>query len=642
VKKKFLFSQNYLIYFFKFICVFWISLQILFSLYLPFSIDQFKVFHLCSAIFVILLSNFIKDRNKSTRYTKIKVLSFFIFSIIIFVFFIRFTFFYKEIIMNIGYKTPVNEIIGLFFLIVLFILTVKSWGKIIVAITFIASLYALYGNHFSGILLHHSGISLRRFIGYTSTWYMGSLGSLMSISTTLIIYFILFGALLEALGGKELIFDLSRIIGSKFKSGTAQTAVISSALLGMITGSTASNVAMTGSVTIPLMKQRGYSADFAGGVEATASLGGQYMPPVMGVTVFIIASFTNMPYKDIVIAAFLPAFVYYLNLVFTVFVRTEKIQNQLSDLPVKKVKIIDLLKNYGHLLIPVIILTWGILTISPNRAVLYGILSLVIVTFLYSILLGYQSKRVIKSLKDYTIRLARALVMGAENAAKITIVLGCMGIIMEVFSITGFGQRLGYFMTDVAGENLFLLVGLVVILTLFFGMGMPTPGAYILTVLLSAPLLIRLGGFTKLSTHLFVFYFAVMSSITPPVAIASLIAIGISKGSFLKTSLEALKIALPGILLPFCFLFRPEILQAKTTFLIALIANIRVLFSCIFFVLFFEGYFLIRLTFLERVLCAITGVLIFAFRGIFVLFLGIGLILIIVYRHLTIKHSRIN
>jgi len=618
------------VYMFNLSCILWIILQIYFTYYLPFSIDQLKIFHLCFAISIILLDFITKTNNELIKIPKfiLYIYSFLGFSIlaILVYFFIN----YEIMIESVGYPRQIDIILGSIFLIALIGATYKAWGKIIVILTILALLYALYGNIFKG-LLYHSGIGFPRLIGYACTYYMGALGNMSTISSTLIIYFLIFGSLLQALGGKELIWELSKILGSKFRSGTAQTAVVSSGMLGMVTGSTASNVAITGSLTIPMMIKRGYSKDFAGAVEATASMGGQIMPPVMGITAFIISNFTNIPYRNIVIASILPALVYYLNINLLVFLRTEKLYDRLSDYSSIKVKKFNnFFKCYGHLLIPVIVLTWRILVGSPSRAVLQGIFTLIIVSFMHSILLGYQNRKITEYIKDYINQLSKGLIEGAKSVSKVAVVLGCMGIIMETFTFTGFGQRLSYSIVDIAGENYFLLIGLVTLLTLFFGMGMPTPGAYILTSLLSAPILINYGGFPVLSVHMFIFYFAVISAITPPVAIASLVAIGISGGSFLKTSLNAIRLSLPGFLLPFYFLFQPIILGAQKDFLNAFIANIKVLIGSLLIIIFSEAFFLKKLTFLERIFCLIAGVFILIPGKLFTC-VGLGAVLLFIF-----------
>jgi TRAP transporter 4TM/12TM fusion protein len=603
----------------------WITLHLYFTWRFPFSIDQLKVLHLGLAMSIVFFD--ILTRNIDESIKKLGIILYAALGLSTLILSAYFFINYEKMIGSIGFPRTIDVVLGLFFITALTITTYKKWGPIIPTLMIITMLYALFGNHLIGIF-YHSGMELPRLIGYSCTYYMGTLGSLTGLSATLIVNFLIFGALLQALGGQEFIFKLSKIIGLKFKSGAAQTAVVSSAMLGMITGSTASNVAITGSLTIPMMKRRGYSSDFAGAIEAVASMGGQIMPPIMGISAFLISGLTNIPYSHIVIAAILPAIVYYLNINFAVWLRTEKISHQLvnySDISTTKPK--DLLKDHGHLLIPIIVLTWRIFVGSPGRAAFFAIFTLIIVSFVRSVIYGYFNKTLIVDIKKYVIRLSRGLVEGAKSVSKIALVLGCMGIIMEMFTVTGFGQRLSYTIVDIAGENLFILIGLVTLLTLFFGMGMPTPGAYILTVLLSAPILVKYG-FPVLSVHMFVFYFAVISAITPPVAIASLVAIGISEGSFLRTSLHAIRLALPGFLLPFYFLFQPTVLGAQKDLLNALKANATILIGMLLITLFAEGYFLKKITFLVRILCLIAGVLIL-FPGKLFLCMGLGIILLV-------------
>jgi TRAP transporter 4TM/12TM fusion protein len=375
-----------------------------------------------------------------------------------------------------------------------------------------------------------------------------------------------------------------------------------------------------------LMKRRGYHSNFAGAVEVVASTGGQIMPPIMGVSAFLIAGLTNIPYAKIVIAASLPAVVYYLNLSFAVWLRTRKRGISLveRDAGVPIIRLKDMLKEHGHLLIPVIILTWRILIgETPAKAVLYANISLVAVGLVHTVILGFRN--IYGATLKFGRQVYEGLVKGAREAAKLAVVLGSMGIIVEMFTVTGFGQRLSYAMVDLAGGSALILISLVAVLTIFFGMGMPTPGAYLLTILLSAPALIKIG-FPELSVHMFVFYFAIISALTPPVAIGVLVAMGISGGKYLGTALNALRLALPGFLMPFFFLYKPVILNLAKNPPGALEFNVFLLVGMVGMSIFFEGFFIRRVGWLSRGLCLVGALLIFH-PSLVYSWLGLGILL---------------
>jgi len=538
---------------------------------------------------------------------------------------------------RVGTPSLGDVILGAIFVALVLVISVREWGYVVPGLTFITILYSLFGNYLGG-LFFHSGIDFRRLIGYLSTYFMGTLGSLTGLSASVILHFLLFGALLESVGGAKFFEKLSILICSRFASGAAQTSVWSSALFGMISGSVAANVAVDGPHTIPMMKRRGYSTDYAGAVEAVASTGGQIMPPVMGVAAFILASLIGITYAQVCIAAFLPAFVYYGSLSFAIMVQSRKMgmKKAKQDPKVPIVRGKDLLKAHGHLLIPIVVLTWRLLIgESPAKSVLYANILMVSLGLIHSMIFG--RKDLMGSLFQFGQQVYKGLVDGAREGAKLGVILGTMGVIVEMFTVTGFGQRLSYGVVDLAGGHSLLLVLMVAILTLVFGMGMPTPGAYLLAVLLSAPALIKFG-FPELSVHMFVFYFAIISALTPPVAIGVLVAVGISGGSYVKTALHALRLALPGFLLPFYFLYQPEILDLAKNPLEAIKFNFFILMGTFGLTLFLDGYFLRRVRWLNRGLCLIAALMIFH-PSVLLSYIGTGILLALGIPHFILHSS---
>lgn len=614
-------------------CAAWVLMHMYAAWRLPFSIDELKVLHLGFASAILF---FLASRRKTllNALTSRLWLGLAVITSLITVYFFLDS---GNMIERIGVPSMGDVVTGTIFVSLILIIAIREWGYVVPVLTFITILYGLFGDYLGGIFFH-SGIEFPRLAGYLSTYFMGMLGSLTGLSATLILHFLLFGALLEAVGGAKFFEKLSILVCSHFASGAAQTSVWSSALFGMISGSVAANVAVDGPHTIPMMVRRGYSTDFAGAVEAVASTGGQIMPPVMGVAAFILASLIGITYAQVCIAAFLPAFVYYVALAFTIMVKSGKMGitrvKRDPDAPVILWR--DLVRDHGHLLIPMALLTWRLLIgESPAKAALYANILMVVLSLAHAMVLGRKDLRgaIFRFVRD----VYKGLVGGGKEAAKLGVILGTMGVIIEMFTVTGFGQRLSYAVVDLAGGNSLLLVFMVAILTLFFGMGMPTPGAYLLAVLLSAPALIKFG-FPELSVHMFVFFFAVISALTPPVAIGVLVAVGISGGSYVRTALHALRLALPGFILPFYFLYQPEILQLAKHPVWAFLYNFFITIGSFGLTVFLDGFFLHRVGWLGRGLCLVGAAFIFH-PSVFLSWVGTGLLLAFGIIHYVV-HSR--
>lgn len=514
---------------------------------------------------------------------------------------------YEGLTERIGYSKMSDVLAGSIWLVLVLLATFRAYGMVIPLLVAGALVYALFGNHFVGVLFH-SGIDYSRLIGYSGTYFMGSLGTLTGLSASLILHFLLFGALFQAVGGKELIEKMGFLIGTRFRSGAAQAAIASSSMLGMVSGSIPANVAMTGVFTIPMMIKRGYSREFSGAVESAASAGGQITPPIMSVVVFLIAGMTGIAYPEILIAATLPAISYYVFLVFTVSLHTRK----LGLAPVdgnrdnSGVSIMQVIKDHGYLMIPFFILIWRILIgESPARSVLYANGVLLGLGFFHSIIKGKTG--CFDSIKIFSKRIFSGLVKTSMEGAKLGVVLGSVGIIMEVFTVTGFGQRMSYFIVSIAGDHATIgLVFMVASLVLFFGMGMPSAGAYIIAALLIAPALVRLG-FPVLSVHMFIFYFSMLSALTYPVCLGVLVAINISKGNLFLTSIYSMRLALPAFIMPFVFLYIPGTLGFSDNPFRATIINIITTIGLMVISVAVEGYCKTKLSWVWRAIVGIIG-----------------------------------
>lgn len=442
----------------------------------------------------------------------------------------------------------------------------REWGWGIPCLALGALLYGYFGYLLPGELLFHGGIPLIRLMSYTAIpFFQGLLGGLTELSASTIFIFLFFGAVLSTTGGVDFILEVARRLGGKTRAGPAQVAVISSGLMGMISGSTVANIASTGSITIPMMKKFGFKPEFAGAVEAAASMGGQLTPPIMGLAAFLIVGLTGVPYSEVMIAAVIPAFIYYAYLMIAVHVRAVK-QNidirtmeidELAD-GLRDVPWASLILQNMHILLGISLLVYLLLIqMPPGTAALAGSAFMLAMHSARLLIFGVGSigmrlRRVVKSLYS-------ALESGGRSGAQVAVILAVIGILVEIMTVTGFAQKLSGSMLEIADGRPWMLSIIVALACMVFGLGLPTPAAYLLVALLGAPALVE-TGVPLLAAHFFVFYFANVSTLTPPVAIAALVAANIAKAKFLPTALIGIRLSLPAFLLPFLFLAHPQIL----------------------------------------------------------------------------------
>jgi TRAP transporter 4TM/12TM fusion protein len=410
----------------------------------------------------------------------------------------------------------------------------------LIAIVFIA--YAFAGRYMPGLLAHR-GINIERFVDLQVLSPNGIFGLPIGVSAELVFYFILFGAFLERSGGGELFSDLAYSVTGRVRGGAAKTCVVSSALYGTISGSAVANVVVDGMITIPLMKRSGFKASFASAAEAVASTGGQIMPPVMGAAAFILAQIVGVSYWEVAIAAAVPACLYYVALYFAI--DFESVKRGLRGL--SKAELPDVktgLKMRIHLIIPLIVLVYYIISgdVTPVTAALRAIMATVVLSFLR------------KATMMGSARLLSALEKGAKESVSVAIPCAVAGVVIGVIINSGLGLKFTDLMIYLSGGVLIITLILVMIAVIILGMGMPTSAAYLLAAILMAPALINMGV-TPLAAHMFIFYFAVISMITPPVALAAYAAASIGEADLWETGIVAFKIAIPGFLIPFIFVY---------------------------------------------------------------------------------------
>lgn len=379
----------------------------------------------------------------------------------------------------------------------------------------------------------------------------GLYSSAIGASVTFIFLFILFGSFLAKSGMGKLFNDLAMALAGHKQGGPAKVAVISSGFMGSINGTAVANVVGTGSFTIPLMKKIGYHKNFAGAVEASASVGGQILPPVMGASAFIMAETTGVSYGTIALAALLPALLYYLGVLAQVHFRAGR--DDLKGVPKADLpKVKEVLKERGHLLIPIVALVVFLFQAIPiSYAAVYTIvLTIVVASLRKTTRMGI--KEILEALAD-----------GAKQSLSVMAACAVVGIIIGVVSLTSFGSVMTSSIMSIGAGNLFLTLFFTMIASMILGMGLPSIPAYIITATMAAPALANFD-IPTLVAHMFVFYFGLFANITPPVALAAFAGAGIAGGDPMRTGFQALKLSLAGFIIPFLFVYNPAMLMIDT------------------------------------------------------------------------------
>jgi TRAP transporter 4TM/12TM fusion protein len=414
----------------------------------------------------------------------------------------------------------------------------------IICLLFIA--YGFLGPYFPGELKHR-GITFANFIDMQFFTTQGIFSSPIGVSAEIVFYFVLFGVLLEASGGGELFINMAYAVTGRMRGGSAKASVISSALFGTISGSAVANVVVDGIFTIPLMKKTGYSPPFAASVEAVASTGGQIMPPVMGAAAFLMADIIGVPYSKIIIHAAIPAVLYYVALY--AMVDFEAVKRGIKAVPREDLPDVKKgLKTRFHLLAPIILLVYYVMAE-------YNLMTATFRTMIFIVIVGFLRRATWMSLT----KILNAFTKGAKEALGVAIPSAVAGIMVGVIVYSGLGLKFTAFLIELSRGNLLLALFFVMIACIILGMGMPTSAAYLIGAILMAPALVKMG-LSVIAAHMFVFYFAVISMITPPVALATYAAAAIAKTDIWKTGLVGFRLALAGFLVPYAFVYNNGLL----------------------------------------------------------------------------------
>jgi len=474
--------------------------------------------------------------------------------------------------------------------------TRRTGGLAMAIVAALFFIHLLSGPYLPGFL-NAPPVSLERIavIFYLSP--SGLFSMPLVVTFTIVVVFILFGAFLEKSGTGKFIIDAAYSLTGRFTGGPAKTSVVASAAMGTMTGATVVDLVTVGSITIPLMKRVGYTANFAGAVECVAGNGGQIMPPVMGLVAFFMAEILGVSYWAVCVAAVLPALLYYF--VLYVQIHYEAVRLKLYGLPMEQLpELKGVLKQNWYYVLPALFLIFllGVLDLPVQHCGLYVCLSVLAIT-LYDWVRGKTTEKRLKELGTWFVDClasgARALITPAMATASAGIILGSIGS-------TGFGFRVSSLILNFAGSSLLLLLFITAATSFVLGMGMTSTPCYLILVALVAPSMIKFGV-TPMAAHLFLFYWGIASFITPPVAVAAFVAAGISGGSPFRTGYTAMRLGVCNYLIPFMFVYFPSLLWTGPFYEI-LITFVRMLTLSFFVGVGLEGYFMKQLSWGERVI----------------------------------------
>ncbi|HOI22156.1 MAG: TRAP transporter permease [Spirochaetia bacterium] len=531
---------------------------------------------------------------------------------------------YQVLVTRAGQTTPFDLIAGIIGILLVLEAARRVVGipMVIVALVFVT--YAFIGPYIPGKLAHRGARvdTLVQHLYYTTE---GIFGIPLGVSSTFIFLFILFGAYLERTGLGQLFIDLSNAVAGWTAGGPAKVAVLSSALMGTVSGSSVANVVGTGSFTIPMMKKLGYKGEFAGAVEATASTGGQLMPPIMGAAAFLMAEFTGLPYSRIIAGAAIPALLYYFGVWSGVHYEAKKLGLKglsREDLP----KFKRIMLDRGHLIIPLVAIIYLLVTgFTPMKAALWAII------------LSILSSMVRKATRIKPMEIIKGLEAGARGALGVIAATACAGIIIGVVTLTGLGLKLGSVLVEIANGNLLITLFFTMLTSILLGMGVPTTANYVITSTIAAPAIVMImaqrAGLDPfavapahiiLPAHMFAFYFGIIADVTPPVALAAFAGAGIAKANPMKTGVNATKLAIAAFLVPYIFVMSPQMLLFNVTpigliwMLITSLIGITAVSGAV------NAWFRTHMNWIERI-AAFAGGLLMIYPGLVTDSIGLGL-----------------
>jgi len=504
--------------------------------------------------------------------------------------------FTDEIQFRVGLPNTVDMIVGGILVTITLVALYEAFGKILPIFVAIFIAYTFFG-HYLPSPLYHPELPLDRIMSLMAVGFSGLYGPLLAISAAYLFLFLVFAGLLPIAGASRFFTEIGKLAGRKLAGGPAMTSIVASCLFGSVTGAPAANVIVTGTFTIPLMKKVGFRPEQAGGIEAAASTGGLVMPPIMAATAFIMASFIGIPYRSIMIMAFLPALLYYFGC--GLYVQFQAKRMGLAPWK-EEIDTKALLISAPTFLIPLgTIVTLLMVGYSPQYSVFWGIIATL------AIIVACMRTRTSVG------RLLDGLVEGATNGARVGVTVAALGIAVSTMTMTGLGIKLPVAVEMWTGGNILFAVLATMVVTIILGCGLPILPAYIIVALIAAPALVRMG-IPELQTHFFIFYFAAFSMVTPPVAVSSLVASRLANAGYLKTSFEAVKVSIVAFLVPFLFIWSPAILlQFTDNPLHTIIPITAIIMAVIAISATLVGYYVTPLNWNTRTLLGLDGAALF-------------------------------
>ncbi len=501
--------------------------------------------------------------------------------------------FNAETIVNQGTRFEWYQIaIGVVGILALIEVTRRCVGM---PILIVAGFFILYAMIY-GLTNPDFFLRLRYFIRNLFYTKEGIFSTPVNVCSKYIVVFIIFGAFLERTGISNFFIELANCVAGRFAGGPAKVAVISSALCGMVSGSSVGNTVTTGSVTIPMMKKTGYAPEFAGAVEAASSTGGQIMPPIMGAAAFLMADFVGVPYSSIIGRAILPAILYFTGIFISVHLEAKRLN--LSGIPKEKLpKMSHLLKKI-YLLLPLVML---VVWVSGNYMTMQKAASYAIVLSIVVSLFDKENRITPHKVLD-------ALVAGGKSTITVGAACGVAGIIAGTITMTGLANDLINAIVGIAGDKLIIALILTMLCCIVLGMGVPTTANYCIMAATTAPILIRMGVPT-MAAHFFVFYFGIVADITPPVALAAYAGSAIAKSKPMKTAFNASKLAIAVFIVPYMFCYTPAMLLIDTTPLRVVQIAITAFIGVFAVASALEGYCFARMHMITRIVIAAGGLM---------------------------------
>jgi TRAP transporter 4TM/12TM fusion protein len=499
---------------------------------------------------------------------------------------------------NVFYHPTEALVVSLLGIVLILEAVRRTMGWSLIVILGLVCLYALFSSNFSGPLQSRS-ISPDRLLKFLVLDSASLAGAALTIAVAVVVPFLILAQLLLATGGAKFFSDFSLAIAGRKRGGAGKIAILGSAFFGSVSGSAVSNVASTGAITIPMMKDGGYQKETAGAIEAAASTGGQLMPPIMGAAAFLLAENLQANYIDVMKAALIPSILYYISLF--MFADLEAGRRQIDRVPEHMIPNLSaVIKRGWFVFIPfaLILIALFNFNLRPETAALVAVLSFIII----SLFLRYDGSKLEISL------FLKSFISAGKAAVEIILICAIAGMIIGLVARSGLSFGLGFFLVQLGKSSLLLLLIVTAVVCIVMGMGLPTVGVYLLLASLAAPPLVELG-LNPMAAHLFVLYFGMLSMLTPPVAIAAFVAANLAKADAMRTALEAVRIGWPAYLIPFIFVATPELLLNGSLSMIVIVL-VKSLIGVAIITSGIVGFWKVELNSFERLLLMISGIIV--------------------------------